>query len=61
MTDGFRDEHEMEVTLQQLRMDLGRAGLATMLEEMVKLCRIRELKLPNTLFSDIAQAYCLPA
>jgi hypothetical protein len=51
----------MEVTLQQLHMDLGRAELATMLEEMVKLCRIRELKLPDTLFSDIAQAYCLPA
>lgn len=49
-----------EVTLQQLRMDPGRAGLTTMLEEMVKLRRIRELKLPDTLLSDIAQAYCLP-
>ncbi len=33
------------ITLHQLRMDPGRVGLATMLEEMAKLRRIRELAL----------------
>jgi TnpA family transposase len=41
--------------LQQLRMDPGRVGLATMLEEMAKLRRIRELGLPDDLFPGIAR------
>lgn len=41
--------------LQHLRMDPGRVGLATMLEEMAKLRRIRELRLPDTLFPGIAR------
>src|SRR6266700_1563714 len=41
--------------LQQLRMDPGRVGLATMLEEMAKLRRIRELNLPDDLFPGIAR------
>ena len=41
-------------TLQQLRMDPGRVGLATMLEEMAKLRRIRELGLPDDLFPGLA-------
>jgi len=41
--------------LQHLRQDPGRVGLATMLEEMAKLRRIRELKLPDTLFAGIAR------
>jgi hypothetical protein len=42
-------------TLQQLRMDPGRVGLATMLEEMAKLQRIRELGLPDDLFPGLAR------
>ena len=42
------------VTLQELRMDPGRVGLATVLQEMAKLRRIRELKLPADLFPGIA-------
>lgn len=42
-------------TFQQLRMDPGRVGLATMLEEMAKLRRIRELGLPDDLFPGIAR------
>lgn len=41
--------------LQHLRMDPGRVGLATMLEEMAKLRLIRELKLPDTLFPGLAR------
>lgn len=41
--------------LQQLRMDPGRVGLATMLEEMAKLRRIRELRLPDELFPGLAR------
>lgn len=41
-------------TLQQIRMDPGRVGLATMLQEMAKLRRIRELQLPDNLFPGIA-------
>ena len=56
------DEYEEEsleqdaqvITLQELRMDPGRVGLATMLQEMAKLRRIRELKLPADLFPGIA-------
>jgi hypothetical protein len=44
-----------EITLHQLRMDPGRVGLATMLEEMAKLRRIRELHLPDDLFPGIAR------
>jgi hypothetical protein len=44
-----------ETTLHQLRMDPGRVGLATMLEEMAKLRRIRELALPDDLFPGIAR------
>jgi hypothetical protein len=42
------EEHEEDaqvVTLQELRMNPGRVGLATVLQEMAKLRRIRELKL----------------
>lgn len=42
-------------SLQHLRQDPGRVGLATMLEEMAKLRRLRELKLPDTLFVGIAR------
>src|SRR5216684_4322915 len=45
---------QTEITLHQLRMDPGRVGLATMLEEMAKLRRIRELHLPSDLFPGIA-------
>jgi Domain of unknown function (DUF4158) len=41
--------------LQHIRQDPGRIGLATMLEEMAKLRRIRELKLPDNLFPGIAR------
>jgi TnpA family transposase len=44
-----------DITLHQLRMDPGRVGLATMLEEMAKLRRIRELALPDDLFPGIAR------
>ncbi|GAC1404680.1 MAG: hypothetical protein NVSMB52_18540 [Chloroflexota bacterium] len=50
-------EHEQDVqaiTLQELRMDPGRVGLATVLQEMAKLRRIRELKLPTDLFAGLA-------
>ena len=46
---------QAEITLHQLRMDPGWVGLATMLEEMAKLWRIRELALPDDLFSGIAR------
>ena len=46
---------QTDITLHQLRMDPGRVGLATMLEEMAKLRRIRELALPNDLFPGIAR------
>src|SRR5439155_15404481 len=42
-------------SLQHLRMDPGRVGLATMLEEMAKLRLIRELKLPDDLFPGLAR------
>jgi Domain of unknown function (DUF4158) len=50
-------ETEEEITnpLQHLRMDPGRVGLATMLEEMAKLRLIRELGLPDDLFPGIAR------
>jgi Tn3 transposase DDE domain/Domain of unknown function (DUF4158) len=41
--------------LQHLRMDAGRVGLATMLEEMAKLRLIRELGLPDDLFPGLAR------
>lgn len=41
--------------LQHLRMDPGRVGLATMLEEMAKLRLIRELKLPDNLFPGLSR------
>jgi hypothetical protein len=41
--------------LQHIRQDPGRIGLATMLEEMAKLRRIRELGLPENLFPGIAR------
>jgi TnpA family transposase len=41
--------------LQHLRMDPGRVGLATMLEEMAKLRRIRELGLPDDLFPNLSR------
>ena len=54
-----QDVHETEEqpsdSLQHLRQDPGRVGLATMLEEMAKLRRIRELKLPDSLFAGIAR------
>jgi len=41
-------------TLQVIRQDPGRVRLATMLEEMAKLRRIRELGLPDDLFVGLA-------
>ncbi len=46
---------QTDITLHHLRMDPGRVGLATMLEEMVKLRRIRDLALPDDLFPGIAR------
>src|SRR3989440_1019721 len=45
---------EEEITLQQIRMDPGRVGLATMLQELAKLRRLRQLHLPLDLFAGIA-------
>lgn len=42
-------------TLQVIRQDPGRVGLATMLEEMAKLKHIRELGLPDDLFVGLAR------
>lgn len=53
--EGNETQTEATATLQQIRMDPGRVGLATMLQEMAKLRRIRELKLPDNLFPGIAQ------
>lgn len=49
------EEETLPNPLQHLRMDPGRVGLATMLEEMSKLRRIRELKLPDNLFPGLAR------
>jgi hypothetical protein len=46
---------QTDITLHQLRMDPVRVGLATMLEEMAKLRRIRELGLPDDPFPGIAR------
>ena len=46
---------QMTSTLEHIRQDPGRVGLATMLEEMAKLRRIRELMLPDNLFPGIAR------
>ncbi len=46
---------QCDARIQHLRMDPGRVGLATMLEEMAKLRLIRELKLPNDLFPGLAR------
>jgi hypothetical protein len=43
-------------TLQQIRQDPGRVGLATMLEELTKLRHLRELQLPDDLFPGVARA-----
>ncbi len=55
----FQESDEIEASptdsLQHLRQDLGRVGLATMLEEMAKLRRLRELGLPADLFASIAR------
>lgn len=40
--------------LQHIRMNPGRVGLATMIEEMAKLRRIRELCLPENLFYELS-------
>lgn len=54
--DGQAKERAQAISpLQQLRMDPGRVGLATMLEEMAKLRRIRELGLPDDLFPGIVR------
>lgn len=42
-------------TLQVIRQDPGRVGLATIFEEMAKLKRIRELGLPDDLFVGLAR------
>ncbi len=42
-------------TLEHIRQDPGQIGLATILEEMAKLRRIRELALPDNLFPGIAR------
>ncbi|HEY4032979.1 MAG TPA: DUF4158 domain-containing protein, partial [Ktedonobacteraceae bacterium] len=48
-------EAQTTSTLEHIRRDAGRVGLATMLEEMAKLRRIRELMLPDNLFPGIAR------
>ncbi len=48
-------EEEITNPLHHLRMDPGRVGLATMLEEMAKLRLIRELKLPADLFPNLSR------
>jgi hypothetical protein len=48
-------EEQITGTLEHIRQDPGRVGLATMLEEMAKLRRIRELALPPDLFAGIAR------
>lgn len=48
-------EEALPNPLQHLRMDPGRVGLATMLEEMAKLRLIRELKLPDNLFPGLSR------
>jgi hypothetical protein len=52
---GQHPKAQTDMTLHQLRMDPGRVGLATMLEEMANLRRIRELGLPDDLFAGIAR------
>ncbi len=44
-----------QITLLDLRQDPGRVGLNTMLEEIAKLRRIRELAIPPDLFAGIAR------
>src|SRR6266571_2983022 len=55
----FKREHLEAPTpdrlTQLIRQDPGRVGLATMLEEMAKLRRIRELGLPDDLFDGLAR------
>jgi TnpA family transposase len=48
-------EEHMTNPLQHIRMDPGRVGLATMLEEMAKLRLIRELELPDNLFPGLSR------
>jgi len=52
-TSGEGEERE-PVTLQELRMDPGRVGVETMLTEIAKLRRLRELGLPVDLFSHLS-------
>ncbi len=49
------EEEPTTSPLHHIRQDPGRIGLATMLEEMAKLRRIRELKLPENLFPGLAR------
>ena len=49
------EEEQTTSPLHHIRQDPGRIGLATMLEEMAKLRRIRELKLPDNIFPGIAR------
>jgi hypothetical protein len=49
------EEEPTTSLLHHIRQDPGRIELATMLEEMAKLRRIRELKLPDNLFPGIAR------
>jgi hypothetical protein len=44
-----------QITLLDLRQDPGRVGLSTMLEEIAKLRRIRELAIQSDLFVGIAR------
>ena len=53
-TQEIEDEPTMS-PLHLIRQDPGRIGLATMLEEMAKLRRIRELKLPENFFPGVAR------
>ena len=53
--DPSSEEQAPPNPLQLLRMDPGRVGLATMLEEMAKLRLIRELKLPDNLFPNLSR------
>ena len=49
-----QEQDAQTITLEELRMDPGRVGLATVLQEMAKLRRIRDLSLPADLFPGIA-------
>lgn len=52
--DPREGEEEGPITLHHLRMDPGRVGVETMLIEITKLRRLREMRLPVDLFSHLS-------